>query len=61
MVHWVWMNVLMLPITVDKINVYNTKLGLPALVAEWANHWPRCTRARVRSPYGLRLKSIPCG
>ena len=33
----------------------------PALVAEWLSHWPRCTRARVRSPYGLRLECIPCG
>ena len=23
------------------------------------SHWPRCTRARVRSPYGLRLECIP--
>jgi len=34
---------------------------MPALVAVWANHRPRCMRARVRSPYGLRLKCIPCG
>jgi len=33
----------------------------PALVAEWANHRPRCMRARVRSPYGLRLSASPAG
>ena len=34
--------------------------GLP-LWPSGQSHQPRCTRARVRSPYRLRLECIPCG